>query len=96
MPSEAEIIKRLAQAWHLYFGCDIEKVTPEAELDNDLEFGEIDRVDALLAAESEFDLVIDDDEAEECVTVAQWAAMIRRLRDSPAYAGYQELAHDNA
>lgn len=78
---------RLAAAWGRQFGLDAAHVTPEARLTADLHFDSIDHVDALMAAEDEFDLVIENADVMQCITVADYVALIQRLLDTPAHAG---------
>jgi acyl carrier protein len=48
---------------------DIEKVTPEAHFQNDLQADSLDVVEMVMALEEEFDIEIPDDAAEDIQTV---------------------------
>ena len=73
------VMARLAAAWGQQFGVDADHVKPEARLVADLHFDSLDHVDAVMSAEDEFDLVIEDADVMQCVTVADYVALIQRL-----------------
>lgn len=82
------VMARLANAWGQQLGLDASHVKPEMRLVADLNFDSLDLVDAVMAAEDEFALVIEDDDVMQCVTVADYVALVQRLLDTPSHAGF--------
>jgi len=62
-------------------GIDREHITPEAKLAEDLSFDSLDVVTLLMASESEFDIVIADEKAEEWKTIDDAINLIVELMD---------------
>lgn len=59
-------------------GLEREEVTPTARLVEDLGADSLDRINAMMALEEEFQVLIDDPEAEACKTVADVVALVGR------------------
>jgi acyl carrier protein len=89
VPERAEVAARLAEAWARHLGADPSHFSPTAKLVADLHFDDLDCVDALMAAEDEFDLVIEDTDAAACTTVDEYVTLVMRLIDTPACANYE-------
>ena len=88
-PERSEVAERLAQAWARHLGADPSHFTPAARLVADLHFDDLDCIDALMAAEDEFDLVIEDEDAASCATVDEYVSLVLRLIGTPACANYE-------
>ena len=89
VPERAEVAARLAEAWALHLGANPSHFAPTARLVADLHFDDLDCIDALMAAEDEFELVIEDDDAAACTTVDEYVSLVMRLIDTPACANYE-------
>lgn len=57
-------------------GLDLEDVTPGTKLAEDLGADSLDRIEMMMACEEEFQVAIDDPEAERCTTVADVVALV--------------------
>ncbi len=62
-------------------------VFPTSTLAADLNMDSLDRVSFQLALEEEFQIVIEDDEAEQCTTVADVVALVERKVAAQAAQG---------
>lgn len=60
-------------------GLDLDHVTPEARLIDDLGADSLDTVELIMAFEEEYGIEIDDTEAEKCKTVADIIAYLERV-----------------
>ncbi len=89
VPERAEVAARLAEAWARHLGADPSHFAPTARLVADLHFDDLDCVDALMAAEDEFDLVIEDADAASCTTVDEYVTLVMRRIETPACANYE-------
>jgi len=58
---------------------DLDKITPDADLFDDLNFDSLDSVELVLAAELEFDIEIPDDAIDELKTVRDVAVLVQDL-----------------
>jgi acyl carrier protein len=56
-----------------------ENVRPEQNLHDDLDMDSLDKVEAVMAIEDEFDFNIDDEDIAECKTVADVIALVERM-----------------
>lgn len=61
-----------------HLGTDINKVTPEANFQDDLGADSLDTVELVMAFEEEFKIEIPDDEAEKIKTVKDAVDMIEK------------------
>jgi acyl carrier protein len=57
-------------------------ITPETRLIEDLMCDSLDTVEILMAFEEEFDIMVMDEDAEKCRTVADILALLEKLRPS--------------
>lgn len=58
---------------------DLDLVTDEADLRNNLGADSLDTVEVIMELEKEFDIIITDDEAEELTTVKHHVDIVERL-----------------
>lgn len=65
-------------------GVSEEKIRPEANLQADLGLDSMDAVELAIAIEDEFDVTIFDEDMRKLSTVAEAAALIKRLIDQKA------------
>lgn len=79
MKSEKSVYDRVKEVMVDQLGCLAEEVKPEAHLINDLGVDSLDTVELIMGIEEEFDIEIDDDQAEKLLTVAQVVAHVERL-----------------
>ncbi len=77
MPEERSIEDRLTDLLAEHLGVDREKVTPDADLIEDLGADSLDLVEIVMAIEEEFRIEIPDAEAEKLLTVADATAYIK-------------------
>ncbi|MCE1245084.1 MAG: acyl carrier protein [Firmicutes bacterium] len=63
------VLERLQKIIVDQLGVDIEQVTPEASITDDLGADSLDRVELVMAIEGEFNIEISDEDAEQIVTV---------------------------
>lgn len=59
-------------------GCDLEEVTREADLADDLGADSLDAVELIMAIEDEFEISVDDETAQAFRTVGQIADFIEK------------------
>jgi len=57
-------------------GVDVDVVTPEATFVEDMDADSLDRINLMMACEDDFDIHIDDPEAEAVKTVADLVALV--------------------
>jgi acyl carrier protein len=65
-------------------GVDRHQVLPTARLLDDLHADSLDRIELIMRCEEEFDIRIDDPEAEACCTVADIVALVDRKVEARA------------
>lgn len=75
MTTEARVKEIIAEQ----LGVDIEQVTDNANLMDDLGADSLDTVELVLALEEEFDIDIDDAQADELVTVIDVVTKVTEL-----------------
>ena len=68
--------QRVIDTLTTYFGFDPGAVKPGMNLEDDLCFDSLDKIEALIALEAEFDISLDDDEAYATKTVADVIALV--------------------
>lgn len=61
-----------------------EDVKPEDELEGRLAMDSLDKIELVMALEEEFEVMITDEEAEACKTVADVVALVERLKGGAA------------
>ncbi|MBF0530027.1 MAG: acyl carrier protein [Deltaproteobacteria bacterium] len=74
------IPERVKQIVADQLGVDLSDVTPEASFVDDLGADSLDRVELIMAMEEEFDIKVDDQDAEKIKTVGQLADFIVNLK----------------
>ncbi|MEO0853416.1 MAG: acyl carrier protein [Cyanobacteria bacterium J06648_11] len=67
--SKEDILSRVQKIVVEQLGVEADKVTPEANFQNDLGADSLDTVELVMAFEEEFDMEIPDEEAESIATV---------------------------
>lgn len=72
-----EISNRLTQVLVDELGLDADKITDDANFEEDLEVDSLGVVELLMALEDEFGVKIPDEEAEEIHTVGQAVDLVR-------------------
>lgn len=71
-----EKLKKIMKAY-LEEGIDLENITAETDLINDLKINSMHLVDIILDLEDEFDIEISDDDAEQMLTVGKSIEVIQ-------------------
>ncbi|MEL6253243.1 MAG: acyl carrier protein [Bacteroidota bacterium] len=71
-----EKLKKIMKAY-LDEGIDLENITAETDLINDLKINSMHLVDIILDLEDEFDIEISDDDAEQMLTVGKSIEVIQ-------------------
>ena len=64
-------------------GRDVGAVTPDKRLVADLLIDSLERIEIVMAIEDHFSLVIDDDAAEQCLTVGDCIALVGDATEGP-------------
>ena len=64
-----EVFEKVKNLFVEELGIDADKVTMEAKLEEDLEIDSLGIVEVVMAFEDEFNIEIDDEEAEKIITV---------------------------
>lgn len=75
MDDTSELVQDLIQR---HLGCDPDRVTPEANIVDDLGADSLDIVELAIGLETEFGLEIPDDEIEKFVTVGDVTSYIEK------------------
>lgn len=60
-------------------GVDIETIVDDADIFHDLNGDDLDRLDIVMAIESDFGLNLNDDEIEGCATAGDFVRLIERV-----------------
>ncbi|WP_103171556.1 acyl carrier protein [Paracoccus sp. SY] len=71
------IEQRVKEILVMHLGVNADQVTSQASLIDDLGADSLDAVELSLAIEEEFDVILDDDVAERCQTVADLVAAVK-------------------
>ncbi|MEM6802710.1 MAG: acyl carrier protein [Bacteroidota bacterium] len=76
---QEEITEKLKKIMSTYLeeGIDLENITAETDLINDLKINSMHLVDIILDLEDEFDIEISDDDAEQMLTVGKSIEVIQ-------------------
>lgn len=76
---QEEITEKLKKIMSTYLdeGIDLENITAETDLINDLKINSMHLVDIVLDLEDEFDIEISDDDAEQMLTVGKSIEVIQ-------------------
>lgn len=75
----SDITRRLQKLISDELAIDIDKVLPDADLFDDLNFDSLDTVEMIISIESEFDIEIDDDDIDDLRTVRQISDLVQNL-----------------
>lgn len=79
MVKMSDITRRLQKLISDELAIDIDKVLPDADLFDDLNFDSLDTVEMIISIESEFDIEIDDDDIDDLRTVRQISDLVQNL-----------------
>ena len=71
------IEQRVKEILVMHLGVNADQVTSQASLIDDLGADSLDAVELYIAMEEEFDVILDDDVAERCQTVADLVAAVK-------------------
>ena len=77
--SRTEITSALAEVLEEVAGTPVDKVTPEAAFDKDLDVDSLTMVEVVVACEERFDVRIEDDQLEQLKTVGDALDLIVRV-----------------
>jgi acyl carrier protein len=75
----SDVTRRLQKLISDELAIDIDKVLPDADLFDDLNFDSLDTVEMVISIESEFDIEIDDDDIDALRTVRQISDLVQNL-----------------
>ena len=75
----SDVTRRLQKLISDELAIDIDKVIPDADLFDDLNFDSLDTVEMVISIESEFDIEIDDDDIDALRTVRQISDLVQNL-----------------
>ncbi len=75
----SDVTRRLQKLISDELAIDIDKVIPDADLFDDLNFDSLDTVEMIISIESEFDIEIDDDDIDDLRTVRQISDLVQNL-----------------
>jgi acyl carrier protein len=75
----SDVTRRLQKLISDELAIDIDKVLPDADLFDDLNFDSLDTVEMVISIESEFDIEIDDDDIDDLRTVRQISDLVQNL-----------------
>ena len=75
----SDIFDQVQRLIHRELLVDLDKITQEADLFDDLNFDSLDSVELVLAAELEFDIEIPDDAIDELRTVRDIVDLVQDL-----------------
>jgi acyl carrier protein len=77
MDATADKIRKIVAE---YLGVDVEKVTDEAKLREDLDADSLDAVELVMAMEEEFGTEISDDDGEQIHTVGDLIKVVKKVK----------------
>ena len=75
----SDVTRRLQKLISDELAIDIDKVIPDADLFDDLNFDSLDTVEMIISIELEFDIEIDDDDIDDLRTVRQISDLVQNL-----------------
>ena len=75
----SDVTRRLQKLISDELAIDIDKVLPDADLFDDLNFDSLDTVEMVISIESEFDIEIDDDDIDDLRTARQISDIVQNL-----------------
>jgi acyl carrier protein len=75
----SDVTRRLQKLISDELAIDIDKVIPDADLFDDLNFDSLDTVEMIISIESEFDIEINDDDIDDLRTVRQISDLVQNL-----------------
>jgi acyl carrier protein len=74
-----EITKKLIEVIGYQMGIDPEEIKPESTLREDLAIDSLDMIELVMDIEAEFEITIDDKQAEELRTVGEAVELVAKL-----------------
>ncbi len=77
----AEVLKKVVELVAAYLGVSPEAVTETASFTDDLQADSLDQVELVMAVEEDFDLLIDDVDAEKWKTVGDVVDYIVKAKE---------------